>query len=354
MYKSLAPFAARLGWRAAALCALCALAAVGAAASTPAGGTMPPGPDSLMTIRPLLPDSTSPVADSLFLVPRERFVYADTRRASLYGDLPLQRTRLDPLRTAIVGGAGLGLIVGFHAAMNEAWWQNAAPFRLKDDWSTVLQVDKAGHAFAGYVISYGAAEALSACGVGWDGATIAGSIAGFGYQMYVEVQDGFSEGWGFSLSDMAADALGAGLYLGQHYSTALQNFTPKYQYVPSAWIDVPRNSTTWIDDYNSSSFWLSANVASLFPAAARAGWPSWLEISLGYAVSIDQGNRERRVLLGLDYNLVKLLPEGGHAWNWIRQTLNFVKLPGPTLELGAHTRFHLAFPFTIRLGDVRL
>lgn len=298
-------------------------------------------------------DSLEHSGDTLRYISEEEFTHAGARRYTLYGDLPLRETRIDPLRAAIAGGLVGGAWAWLHLNMSGAWWENRSGFHLKDDWNNVLQIDKAGHAYSGYMMSYGFGEALMATGVSWESSVLWGSGIGLAYQTYVELEDGFSEGWGFSLSDMGANMAGAGLYLGHHYSPFLQNFTPKYLYVPPSWIDAPKLSTTWIDDYNSSSFWLGMKVRNLLPRSTRDVWPAWLDVALGYGVIIDDSTQRRRVLIALDYDLVQLLPDGGNFWNWLRQTLNYIKLPAPALQLAPDLRFHLLFPFTFRAGEIR-
>ncbi len=290
------------------------------------------------------PPADSTRGDSL--VPISRFTFADNPRATLYGDRARAETRLDPTRSVIVGAAYLGAFTWLHLTMKNAWWESSSSFKLKNDWDDVLQVDKAGHFFAAYTESYAFSEGLMAAGVGWDAATTWGTALGLLYQSYVEIEDGFSDGWGFSPSDMGANILGCGFFLGQHYIPALQNFTPKYLYVPPSWIDVPSISTTWIDNYNSSSFWLGINVSNLLSIPSSSVWPSWLQVAVGYGVNIESESvRSRRFIIALDYDLVKLLPSGGHVWNWLRQTLNFIKLPAPAIEFSPRPRFRLLFPF---------
>jgi hypothetical protein len=286
-------------------------------------------------------------------VPASEFTYGGAQRATLYGRLPLAVTDVDPLRASIVGAIMGGALVKLHIDMTGAWWPDSgsSTFRFKDDWSYVLQIDKAGHAFAGYSMAYVMSEALMATGVSWDASTVWGSQLALLYQTYIEIEDGFAEGWGFSLTDMASNLIGAELYLAQHFVPALQNVTPKYQFVPAAWIDVPRVSTTWIDDYNSSTFWLSFNVHNLL-APHGVAWPSWLGVALGYGIRADAASMSRRYIIALDYDLVQLLPDGPPAWNWLRQTLNYVKLPAPALEIGDGVRVRVLFPFTIRVGEL--
>lgn len=304
-------------------------------------------------VRAPVADSTG--ADTLIFVPAGEFTYAGAPRATLYGDLPLERTSIHPLRAAVVGGLYSGVWLWLHLDMSDAWWDGSrSGFRLKNDWNDVMQIDKAGHAFSGYMMSYTLAEGMMAAGIGWEPSVIAGSSLGLLYQTYVELEDGFSESWGFSLTDMAANTLGAGLYLAHHYSPLLQNFTPKYQYFPPSWIGAARISSTWIDDYNSSTFWISANIGKLLPQHLGSGWPGWLGLAFGYGITVSETERSRRFIVALDYDLTRLLPRGGHAWNWFVQTLNFIKLPAPAVEFSSTTKAYLLFPFAIRIGGIRI
>ena len=287
-------------------------------------------------------------------VPAADFTYAGVPRYTMNGSLPYVDTHLKPLPAAIVGGVYIGAFVWLHNEQANAWWADQrGEFHIQDDWEYALQVDKAGHFYGGYMASYLISEGLLTTGMSWDAATVWGSVAGLMYQTYVELEDGYARDWGFSPSDMVSNTLGAGYFVAQHYVPFLQNFTPKWQYVPSDWLgkNTINHSTTFIDDYNGSTFWMSANVHNLLPEAAAGYWPRWLNIAVGYNVYgvglPDPRDRERRYVVALDYNLVELLPDGHGLWNWFRQGLNMIKLPAPAIVIGNTTRFHLLYPFTL-------
>ncbi len=318
-----------------------------------------------------LPDSTinknTQSPDTVNYVPLSRFTYANQRRYTLDGSLPRKITKIKPVNAAIVGGVYLGAIVFLHIHQQHAWWSGSrGNFHFEEDWVSALQVDKAGHAFGGYITSYVMSEGLMASGLSWDEATLWGSAFGLAYQTYVETEDGFAKQWGFSPSDWYFDALGPLFFLSQHYVPALQNITPKWQYIPSEWTGEPviNRPRTFIDDYNSSTFWWSLNVYNILPDNVKKYWLPWLNIAVGYgadAIDVkfnpngppDQLSR-RRYIIGLDYNLVKLLPKGGFFWNWLRQSLNFLKLPSPAIEFtSSGTKFKLLYPFRISLGNLK-
>ncbi len=314
------------------------------------------------------PDSTvsNQKDNSTDFIPLSQFTYADHRRYTMDGSLPRITTQIKPTTMAILGGVYLGAIVFLHIHQQNAWWSGQrGNFHFEEDWMSALQVDKAGHSFGGYFTSYVMSEGLMASGLSWKDATLLGSIFGLAYQTYVETEDGFATEWGFSPSDWYFDALGPLFFLSQHYVPALQNITPKWQYVPSEWTGEPiiGRVRTFIDDYNSSTFWWSVNVYNILPDNLKKYWLPWLNIAVGYGadavdVKLDPNGppdqlSERRYVIGLDYDLVKLLPDGGSFWNWFRQTLDFIKLPAPAIEFtSSNTKFKLLYPFRISLGNI--
>jgi hypothetical protein len=187
-------------------------------------------------------------------------------------------------------------------------------------------------------------------GFTYEASVVIGTLLGLGVQTYIEIGDGFGKHWGFSPSDMASNLLGAGWYLGQYYLPALQNFMPKYTYVHPQWIGQPRrpDAIAFWDNYNGATDWMAINVNGLLGDDALPFWPDWLQIAIGYAAR-DLGYPEAsvRYIIALDYDIVKLLPDGGAFWNWTKQTLNMWKFPAPALELGPHSapRFRLMYPF---------
>lgn len=300
-------------------------------------------------------------------VPLSEFTYAGQLRYTLDGSRPRAVTEINPVNLSIVGGTYLGAFVFLHIYQHNAWWSNQrGGFHFEEDWVSALQSDKAGHAFGGYITSYIMSEGLMSSGFSWDAATLWGSIFGLAYQTYVEDNDGFAREWGFSPSDWYFDAIGPLFFLAQHHVPALQNITPKWQYIPSKWLNEPQivRPSTFIDDYNSSTFWWSLNVFNILPEKLKGYWLPWLNIAVGYGADAVDANKDpnqppdqlsrRRYIIGLDYNLIRLLPDGGSFWNWFRQSLDFIKFPSPAIEFtSSGTKFRLLYPFNLNLGSIK-
>ena len=302
--------------------------------------------------------SKTPSDSGQAYLPISQFTYGGDRRFTISGDQPRLITEIKPVTTAIIGGVILTSVIALHIHQQNAWWSGTrGSFHFQEDWISALQVDKCGHAFGGYMLSYGMDEALKTSGVDYNSSVLYGSIFGLAYQTYVETEDGFAKTWGFSPSDWYFDFIGPAFYLAQHYVPALQNITPKWQYIPTEWTtkaDINRPKT-FIDDYNSTTFWYSVNVNNILPDNLKKYWLPWLNIAVGYGADSDlkpnllgppDQQNIRRFIIGLDYNLVRLLPEGGSFWNWFRQTLNFMKFPAPAVQFSnGVVKFYLMYPF---------
>ena len=317
--------------------------------------------DSIVNTKTYSNPNTYSDSDHVYL-PVSQFTYAGDRRFTISGDQPRLHTEIKPVTIAIVGGVTLTSIIIMHISQSNAWWSGQRrSFHFQEDWISALQVDKFGHAFGGYTFSYLMDEALKTSGVDYNSAALFGSIYGLAYQTYVETEDGFAKTWGFSPSDWYFDFIGPAFYLAQHYVPALQNITPKWQYIPTEWTTKANlnRPKTLFDDYNSTTFWYSLNVNNILPDNLKKYWVPWLNIAIGYGADSDlkpnllgppDQQNIRRFVIGLDYNLVRLLPEGGSFWNWFRQTLNYMKFPAPALQFSnGVVKFYLMYPFLNKL-----
>ncbi len=306
--------------------------------------------------------------DSANFVSLSEFIYAGTRRYTIDGNTPLRNTKMKPVNFAIFSAGLIAAFYAQHQLQLGTIWQDMGEFRFAEDGAYALYADKAGHVYGSYITSYVLSETLMTTGLSWDAATVWGSVLGLSYSTYIEILDGFGTNWGFSPTDFYSNVAGAALFLGQHYVPFLQNFTPKFTYLPAEWYGENRRkpSEMFNDDYSSHTLWLSVNVHNLLPKSMKDYWPSWLQLSFGYAArnlcdtlnplayDCDRSKSvhfrdgyfgSQRFIIALDYNLAELLPEGGNFWNWMRQSLNYFKWPSPAVEFGPTTRFFLIYPF---------
>lgn len=317
--------------------------------------------------------SQSDSAKIHFLPPS--YSIADKPLFTLSGRPINDTTKIKPIPMAIFIGVYSGVFVLQHIGQMNTIWKNRGSFHITEDGKYAMYIDKAGHFYGTFLPSYVLSQTLIECGFSYNWAVALGGVLGLGYTTYVEILDGFAKDWGFCPSDFYADVGGALFFYLYSYVPFFQNLTPKFMYFPPRWFNANsrKPSTMFIDDYSAHTFWLSINVYNLLPKSWKAFYPRWLDLSIGVAVrnlcdplnpsnncnpqisepvySFVWGNR--KLIIALDYDLVKLLPDGGPFWNWLKQSLNYFKLPSPALEIGHPTRFYLLYPFPINLGSIK-
>ncbi len=240
-------------------------------------------------------------------------------------------------------------------------------FRLFNDWGEWNNIDKAGHAFSAYFETE-----VAYYGLRWTGVPPGRSIwwaAGISQlvQTTVEVFDGFSELWGFSLYDMAFNVAGTGLFVVQHQRWGEQRIRLKVSSDLRQYAAVPIPSTSglhsttlqaraeslfgrsmgerFLKDYNAQTLWLSANVQSLIP---NLRVPGWLNLAAGYGTENVFGGfnnrwtmdgatyvwdqpRYRQWYLSPDIDLKRIKT----SKPWLKTLLvaaNVFKMPAPALE----------------------
>ncbi len=315
---------------------------------------------SLLLLALLIAVSPLQAQDSLRLT-AEEFRYADNPRVTFLGNRPKRETDLDLWPTVGMAVAYGGLFTFFHFNQANAWWRDpSGEFKVIEDIDYARGLDKFGHAYSGYLMTTLCGDMLMESGFTKESSTWIGAGMGLAYMTYVEVSDGYASNWGFSPSDAYANIAGVSFYVLQNYVPFLENFTPRWSYIPPSWTgdaDINNRPKTFIDDYNGTTFWLACNVNNLLPQSADPYWPDWMMVSVGYgirnyAIYDDQGQPltvNRRFLIGLDYDWVKILPDAQFGFfNYLRQFLNYIRLPGPTLEIGDEgVSFGLLYPFAI-------
>lgn len=239
--------------------------------------------------------------------------------------------------------------------LSNTWYKDKprVPFHFFNDNRGYLQVDKFGHAFGAYAQSYLGYHWLKSIGVGRTNALIFGGSLGFILQTPIEIMDGTHEGWGFSWGDMAANAFGSALVVGNELLFKQQLIKYKFSYWESPY---SRNANGYLGtttlnrllkDYNGHTYWLSMPVNRLF---LKRKTPSWLNIAAGYGangmygefkniqeyngVIIPETRRYRQYLLSLDVDWPQIKTRS-KLLRTVFQGLTFIKLPFPALEINS-------------------
>jgi uncharacterized protein YfiM (DUF2279 family) len=217
-------------------------------------------------------------------------------------------------------------------------------FNDNDEW---LQMDKAGHFFSSYYLSSMAYSSYRWAGVKEKRSIIYGTLLSYAVMLNIEILDGFSVGWGFSLGDLTANTAGCLLFLGQQFGWHEQRFLIKYSYHPTKYPQYrPELLGTnmiqnLVKDYNGMSLWISGNIHSFLPRESK--FPRWLNIAVGYGVegvglNVPGFDRYREFYLSLDVDLTKIRTKS-KTLKGILTVLNLIKIPFPALEYNTKGQF---------------
>lgn len=266
---------------------------------------------------------------------------------------PLHKNRM-----AIVAGSEVALYGTSLIGLNELWYKNypRSSFHFFNDNEEWLQMDKAGHATTSYYIGRIGISSLKWAGIERKKAIWFGGMLGSVYQTTIEILDGYSAQWGFSLGDFAANTTGSLLVIGQELLWNEQRVVLKFGFQKSSYASFRPNilgnnlMENILKDYNGQTYWVSVNPASFLSETTR--FPAWLNIAIGYGadgmiggyrnppVTDEYGNflqfeRYRQFYLSLDIDLTRIKTRSTFL-KGLFTTFGFIKIPAPALEFNKY------------------
>ncbi|MBX2917280.1 MAG: DUF2279 domain-containing protein [Cyclobacteriaceae bacterium] len=245
---------------------------------------------------------------------------------------------------------------GSIVALSAAWYSqnNRQPFRFFNDAREWKQMDKLGHIFSAYQVSAISSAIWQWSGINKQKSDRIGSLVSFGIMSSIEVLDGFSEGYGASVPDVAANAVGTGLYWGQQVLWNETRIYPKFSFHRTHYAAVRPAllgnglAEEILKDYNGQTHWLSVDVNKFIP------FPKWLNLAIGYGAESmvyanDASNQQagyypyRKFFLGVDFDLTAFKSRN-KTLNTLIFIANMVRLPAPALEFSnGKTKGHLFY-----------
>ena len=284
-------------------------------------------------------------------------------------------------------GTSTALFTGTIIGLNEIWYKDfeRSSFHTFNDWREWNNMDKAGHAFTAYFQTSYSFDVMRWTGVDRRNALWVAMGLGTLFQGTIEILDGYSEKWGFSVYDVGFNTAGIFLFAGQELAWQDQRFVlkvsnsfPTYsnEDILSRSGDATSSpaeraeelygsalSTRFIKDYNGQTIWLSLNPASFINS--NTPFPKWLNVAVGYGAenlyggyvnswnNIDDQSftlntpnfqRSKQFFLSLDIDLKRIKTKKPFI-RFLLKGLNIFKIPSPTLSLteGKGIRFHALY-----------
>jgi uncharacterized protein YfiM (DUF2279 family) len=245
---------------------------------------------------------------------------------------------------AVIIGSGVAY-TGSMIALSSVWYSqyDKQSFHFFNDAHEWKQMDKMGHFYSAFQLSSISSKTLQWSGVSKRKSDLASTLTSLAIMSSIEVLDGFSAGYGASASDLAANAVGAGFYLGQQLIWNEVRIYPKFSFHRTSYAKQRPEALgsglleEIIKDYNGQTYWLSADMNKFLK------FPKWLNLAVGYGAqnmlyANDASNVNQNLLpyrqyfIGIDFDLTAIKSRS-RLVNTLLYVANMVRLPAPALEI---------------------
>ncbi|MEN3041230.1 MAG: DUF2279 domain-containing protein [Bacteroidia bacterium] len=222
---------------------------------------------------------------------------------------------------------------GVYAAPLVAWydWRSAQGWRLFDDGPEWKQMDKLGHIWTTYHLSWIYRDWAVFCGYSPQIAQRLAPLLAWSFQTSIELVDGFFPKWGASPWDAISNAIGAGLFWlnlrAQPWRIDLRfSFSPS-PYAAQRPDALGRGAAQILKDYNGQTYWLVV-LHEKFPIGIAIGHGARGLLG-GYGrepLSVIRAREHRRWLLSVDPHWETFLRK-----RWLLRIFVSIKTPLPAL-----------------------
>lgn len=265
---------------------------------------------------------------------------------------------LNKKRLSFVLGTEALLYGGSIYGLNELWYKDypRSSFHFFNDNNEWLQMDKIGHTTTSYYIGRVGIGLLNWSGVERKKAIWYGGMLGSVYQNTIEILDGFSSEWGFSVGDFAANTAGSLLVVAQQLAWDDQRIVLKFSFQQSMYSAYRTNmlgknvQENILKDYNGQTYWLSVNPSAFMRKDSK--FPKWLNVAVGYGAEgmtgavfnppyIDANGwqvnfeRYRQFYLSFDVDLTRIKTKSTFL-KTVFYSIGFIKIPAPALEFNKY------------------
>jgi uncharacterized protein YfiM (DUF2279 family) len=239
-------------------------------------------------------------------------------------------------------------------SLYKTWYKDQASgrFHFFNDLPEWRGMDKLGHFTTSWWISHALNETQKVINLPEKSSIIRSAATSLAFMTTIEIFDGFSSGYGFSVADMGANAIGLSLFVFQELQWGEQRFLPRYSYHNSSESQLRPDllgsnlSEKMLKNYNAQNYWLSFPVNKL--SKKLESIPPFVCLSIGYGVSGLYGARDNSYLNNFDLNPnfdytrkshfylsfdidLQKIPIRGKAWKMFTSVFRWVKFPAPSM-----------------------
>ncbi len=263
-------------------------------------------------------------------------------------------------RVLTVAGSWGGIYGTTLVGLNALWYKNysRSSFHFFNDNGEWNQIDKVGHCYTAYIESQWSTKAFQWAGMKNNKAAILGGLTGFTLQTTIEILDGFSKEWGFSVGDISANTLGSAINVSQNLLWNEQRIRMKFSSHPVKYDEDVKTRANDLygtsvpelvmKDYNGQTYWLSVNPSMFIRKENK--FPKWLNFAVGYGAdgmfggfenkwTDENGNeltrtdikRTRQFYITPDISFSRI-KTNSHFLKTIFELADVIKFPAPAME----------------------
>jgi len=261
----------------------------------------------------------------------------------------------------------------FSLGLYFSWYSEYMEFKfvVRNDFGQWNHMDKIGHIYTTYLQCFVLFTWSSWFRFNTKNSLWIAIIGSLIFQSTIEVFDGFSQSWGFSITDMISNVIGILIFIAQQIFFKKQICTIKFSSILekySAFNVIGDEGTlvssmlkrdyvfgetkleNYLKDYNAQTYWISINLKSIFRNTKLL--PKWLNLAIGYgANNVYGGNvntwiindelfipdpelypRTKQLFLSFDIDF-RYVKTRSSIFNYVLYTLNIFRFPLPTIEI---------------------
>ena len=247
-------------------------------------------------------------------------------------------------RLLLIASSEVAAYTGAMIGLWNVWYSQSAhqSFRFFNDIPEWKQMDKMGHIYSAFHIAQVDSRILQWGRLPKKKSDRIAAITSMAIMSSIEVFDGFSAAYGASVGDLAANATGNLIYLGQSLAWNEIRIYPKFSYHQTSL--APRNpaqlgsgfSEELLKDYNGQTYWMSVDMDKFIR------FPKWLNLCVGYGAqnmlnardsqNLAQGSKPfRQYYVGIDFDLTAFRSRSKFL-NSVIYVVNMIRIPAPALE----------------------
>ncbi|MCS6894995.1 MAG: YfiM family protein [Bacteroidia bacterium] len=242
-------------------------------------------------------------------------------------------------RPELFFGGVFASYAGTYGAPFLAWydWRMAQGWRLFDDGREWKQMDKLGHVWTTYHLSWVYHDWARFCGYSPAAARRLGAVLAWSFQTSIELVDGFFPKWGASLWDALSNTVGSGIFWINTLSSPWR-VDVRFSFFPSPYAAqrpeaLGRGVSQILKDYNGQTYWLVL-LHEKFPLGLAIGHGARGLLG-GYGrepISTIRAREHRRWLLSVDPHWELFFKKR----RWMMRIFVSIKTPFPALVYERH------------------